>query len=244
MKKALLFILFSLILIIGTGIAVHKMWPIDTPVQAEEQIEIVTTSNHTAHTNMQSRRQTSMPTECFDDNSPSICAGIHDVVKTEQNNICNCKTVHNGKTYVKQYNVKATYEYTLGFGEDNAIVNVLDNSNICDAVCENFSTQIAQGKFLPREYFTITTQCEDAKEIPFDDETRYYSQCKCMISDEFHTPTWFDMARVKHNEFTEKTPEQAVSQCNRWCGRLCDTVFSGYIEDHPEFELINEEATK
>lgn len=231
---------FGIVLILaGGGVAGFMAWqkymsPDVVPTTEETP---VTTTNHKSHSNLFSRRQTSMPTECFDDKSPSVCSGVYDVTKTEQNTTCNCETVHLGKKYTKQYNIKTTLEYNLGFGEANAIADAVKQNQICDYVCDAFTDQIVNKKFLPREYFSVSHKCDDAVEITDKKESRFFSKCNCLISDENHAPTQFDMAKIKNTEFTEDTPENALAQCNRWCDRLCNSVFSTYIQEHPEFEI-------
>lgn len=182
-------------------------------------------------------RKLSVPTDCYDDGAPSVCGNNHDAIKSDFNHTCKCSTTINGKTYAKQYDIKSTYEYSLGIGEDNIVANTINKFDICGAVCKSFSDQIVAGTFLPREYFTISHECGDATEITVDDEVRFAAECKCTITDAENNSAPFTDARIKPDEFVAKTAVEANDRCNRWCNRLCDTVFSDHLGKNPDYSV-------
>lgn len=192
------------------------------------------------NTDVKHVRKLSIPTECYEDGAPSICAGNHEAIKTNLNHTCKCETAFNGKVFAKQYDIKSVYEYTLGIGEDNVVANALSEQNLCDMVCKNFSAQIVNGTFLPREQFTISHKCAEPQETIDKDETKYFAECKCNVTDTNGNTGEFISEKIKKTEFSEKTPDDATARCERWCNKLCDTVFSKFIGENPTYTIITE----
>lgn len=182
-------------------------------------------------------RKLSIPTECYEDGAPSVCTGNHEAIKTNLNHRCKCETVFDGKVFAKQYDIKSVYEYTLGIGEDNVVANALSEQNLCDSVCKNFSNQIINGTFLPREQFTISHQCAEPQETVDKDEHKYFSECKCSVTDVNGNTGEFVSDKIKKTEFSEKTSAAAIQRCERWCNKLCDTVFSNHLGKNPNYTI-------
>ena len=241
-KRKLIGLSFLVILValVTTGYVLKKHYrahititPEKTVVQIRDaqQIDVKFNANQQAN----SFRKKSVPTECLDDKAPSICSGNHDVVKTDVKQACKCTTTIDDKTFIKEYDVKSVYEYELGFGEDDIVAGAIANQKLCDDICSAFTNHIENGTFMPREYFVVSHQCMNAHEITIDEETKYASECKCNVTDMKNLSAEFKSERIKSDEFTEKTPEEAAAQCDRWCGRLCDSVFSEYLGNNPAY---------
>lgn len=241
MKKWLLAIFVFAIVLIGGYVLVNMYWPTDNGVSDDlaplPETVVTTTTNHKSYANSQSHRRTSVPTECYEDDSPSVCSGNYDVVTTTENTTCTCSVTHNDKTYTKKYEIKSKYEYNLDFGETDGVIAALRENDLCTPVCDEFTRQIVNGTYVPRGNFTLTHSCDDAFETQIDEETKYISRCNCMASDASHEPTKIKLSRVQETEFAADTAESALAQCNRWCARLCDAAFSIELKNNPKFEI-------
>lgn len=89
-----------------------------------------------------------------------------------------------------------------------------------------------------KQNFYVSYKCASAREIQIGEDTKYFSQCFCMVSDdEKKEPMWFDMADVNHIEFTANTTINAQDYCEHGCEELCKKSFAKYLSENPDFEL-------
>jgi len=87
--------------------------------------------------------------------------------------------------------------------------------------------------------FKISSQCVAPSPISNKngEAVSWFSQCMCMISDDAHEPTWWDLESVNHLAFRAATADDALGLCKSGCEKLCHDAVTDALRANPDFKI-------
>lgn len=122
------------------------------------------------------------------------------------------------------------------------LIALIFGAGFCVGVLDNIynpNNIIAPNKINVPKYDVFGTCIDSARPVYIDGNIdSYFVQCFCMVeTDETAGSMWLDLASVNHLTYRAKNPQDAITDCEKGCDKLCKRVVAKHLESNPDFQI-------